>query len=87
MLERIMVMAAETYGYSEEELKGPSREASLVRARHVAMWAAVVAGATVSETGRVFKRDHSTVCHAVDKVWDKPDLLRVGRELVRRLQS
>ncbi len=86
-VDQAVAKAVEVYGYTEEELKGRSRKQCLVRARHVTMWVAIQLGATVAQISRAFDRDHSTVCHAITKVENRPDLLWDGMSILRRLRS
>ena len=68
-------------GVTRNELLGPSRMATFVLARHVAMWLCSVKGiSSLSEIGRVFNRDHTSVLHGVRRV----DLLRHEKDFRAR---
>lgn len=61
-LEKIINAVRDYYGFSEEEIKGVSRNADLVEARHIAMYITrQLTQITLVEIGRFFKRDHSAV--------------------------
>jgi len=52
-----------------EKVLGKARHRSLVEARHLCMYLArVKTGKALSEIGRHFNRDHSTVIHAITKI-------------------
>ncbi len=49
------------------DLIGPCREPWLVGPRHEAMRRARATGASLPEIGRAFRRNHTTVLHAIRK--------------------
>jgi chromosomal replication initiator protein len=56
-------------GITLEDMRGPSRKDPIVTARQQAMAAIMATGRfTTTQCGRFFRRDHSTVCHAVRRV-------------------
>lgn len=79
------------YGIKSTQLKGPKRDASLVRARQVAMYfLKVKLGLTHVEVGNILGgRDHTTVMHGVEKVEKllpdnprlKEDILGISKSL------
>jgi chromosomal replication initiator protein len=69
-LDDILAAVAQHTHVTADEIRGAKRHASLVRARHIAMYLAKQLGrASLPEIGRFFgNRDHSTVLHAVRKI-------------------
>jgi len=66
---RIINAVCEYYGVTVDELQSPSRKQRLVTPRHVAM--ALVrmrTDKTLEDTGLLFNRDHTSVCHAMKSV-------------------
>jgi chromosomal replication initiator protein len=60
---------AEKAGITYAQILGAQRSAVYVRPRHIAMWrASRETKANLSEIGRVFGRDHTTVLYAIGKV-------------------
>ena len=68
--DEIVASVAKRFGQSPDEIRSGRRHASLVRARHLAMYLAKqLTKLSLSEIGRFFgNRDHSTVLHAIRKV-------------------
>lgn len=65
----VIAAASRYFGYSGEEFKGKSHLPDLVYARHVAMYVAYHhSGHGFAGVGREFKRDHTTIIHAVKKI-------------------
>ncbi|HEY4483316.1 MAG TPA: sigma-70 family RNA polymerase sigma factor [Candidatus Paceibacterota bacterium] len=56
------------YGVPVEALKAPGRRADIAWARQVGMYILVRGFTSLSEAGRLFAKDHTTVLHAVRKV-------------------
>ena len=70
-------------GLSRDELLSPSRSARVTRARHLAMYLARdLSGQSLAQIARAFRRDHSTVLHAVRRVDNQ---LEPGSSLHRTL--
>jgi hypothetical protein len=68
-VRRIQCAVSEAYGISLGELLGVDRKARLVRPRHVAMYLSrALTQLSVPDIGRRFRRDHSTVLHAVRSI-------------------
>jgi chromosomal replication initiator protein len=68
-IDQIIAAVVKEYHYSRAEILGPRRFVELVKPRHIAMWLAVnYSGLGIGTVSRKFKRDHSTVYHAVGKV-------------------
>ena len=64
------------YGVTRAEIVGRRRLSRLAVPRHVAFWLALkVTGASSSEIGRAFGRDHTTVLHGFGNVeaWRQRD--------------
>lgn len=68
------------FGLDRASLRHPSRgEARTAFARQIAMYVAHVgAGLTMTEVGRMFERDRTTVAHACRLVEDRRDDPRIG---------
>jgi len=66
----IIKVTCDYYGIKSTQLKGPKREAALVRARQIAMYLLKTElGLTLVEIGNVLGgRDHTTVMHGVGKI-------------------
>ena len=66
----IVDTVAEHYGTRRELILSNQRYAEIMRPRHVAVYIAcqVVTNLSLTEIGRVFKRDHSSMIHARDKI-------------------
>lgn len=60
--------AAKLYGVRPSEIRGTSRRAVVVSARHLAAWLArEIGGLSYPELGHVFGRHHTTMIHAVER--------------------
>lgn len=68
--ELVIATAAEVFGFTPEELRGPSRNRPLVQARQVAMYVLrQLTDHSYPTIAREFGgRDHTTVIHAVNKI-------------------
>jgi chromosomal replication initiator protein len=68
--EEIIKNVCDYYGVKPTQLKGAKRDASLVRARQVAMYVLKTeVGLTLTEVGNLLGgRDHTTIMHGVDKI-------------------
>jgi len=68
--QQIITISARHFGFSVEELMGPSRRRPLVIARQIAMYLfRELTDFSYPAIGREFSdRDHTTVIHAVDKI-------------------
>jgi len=73
--QRIIELTAEASGVLVKDMLGPRQFAPLVRARWTAAWLIKkhCAHITDSAIGRILKRDHSTILHALAKVNADPD--------------
>jgi chromosomal replication initiator protein len=58
---------AQPYGYSVEDIIGKSRRKKLVAVRRLCILALRAKGYSTTEIGRIMNRDHSTICHALNK--------------------
>lgn len=68
-LSEIRREVSEYFKISQNEIMGNRRNASLVLARHVAYYTArELTGASLTQIGRAYKRDHSSIVHAVGKM-------------------
>jgi chromosomal replication initiator protein len=65
----ILEASARQFGVTVEDIKGPSREARIVNARHVAMsLMRVFFECSFADIGKVFNRGHATVMNACKRV-------------------
>ena len=65
----ILEVSAQQFGVTVEDMKGPSREARIVNARHVAMsLMRVFFECSFADIGKVFNRGHATVMNACKRV-------------------
>lgn len=70
-MEEIITMVEHNFGVSREDLTSKSRRGVIVWARQVAMYLARQhTQLSLEGIGKVFGRDHATVCHAFQKVKD-----------------
>lgn len=68
-IERIQHIVAHHYNMTADELCSDRRTADVVRARHIAMYlATTMTKRSISEIGRRFERDHTSVIAAVRKL-------------------
>ena len=58
---------AEGYGYTVEDILGPSRLKHLVSVRNRCVFMLRDKGYSTTEIGRIMNRDHSTIVHALNK--------------------
>lgn len=66
-LHNLVVEAAREAGCTPAQIVSTQRTPVITQARMRAMSRAYSEGFTTSQIGRVFKRDHTTVMHAVKK--------------------
>jgi len=84
--DEIVAATARLYGFTTDDLAGPSRRQPLVMARQTAMYLCRdLTDLSLPKIGRVFGgRDHTTVLHAVEKV---KRLLQSDRQLFERVTA
>jgi len=58
---------AEGYGYTVADILGPKRHRHLVFVRNLCVFMLRNKGYSTTEIGRIVRRDHSTICHALNK--------------------
>ena len=58
---------AEGYGYTVADILGPKRRRHLVFVRNLCIFMLRDKGYSTTEIGRIVRRDHSTICHALNK--------------------
>jgi hypothetical protein len=84
----VLTAAVHESGWSTEEMRGASRERSLVSWRQIAMAAArEVTGDSYPALGRVFDRDHTTVIASVRKVNASPRALAARDRVIARARQ
>lgn len=64
-IARIIKDVALATGFTPRQIVSQDRTKAIVHARHLAMFEAKEAGASLEEIGRAFGRDHTSVIHAV----------------------
>ena len=81
-LSEIRREVCEYFKITQHELTGSRRNASLVLARHFAYYVArSLTGASLTQIGRAYKRDHSSVIHAVGKM---EELVKVNSSIAEQ---
>ena len=91
--ELVIEVASELFGFTTDELKGPSRSRTLVQARQIAMYVLrqLTDYSYPAIAGAFGGRDHTTVIHAVKKIESlMPERAKVYQDvqqLSRRLTS
>jgi chromosomal replication initiator protein len=84
--ESIVHIVAAHYGITREQLKGKRRTNSVALPRQIAMFLMRrMTTLSLSEIGRFFDRDHTTVIHACDKIERLRAADRQMRDTVERL--
>jgi len=82
--ESILDAVSDVSGYSQDELRGSARGATLAQWRHVGMHVARDRGLTLVAAGNIFRRHFSTATMAYQKVeqgkHDIEDILRSVHE-------
>jgi chromosomal replication initiator protein len=91
--ELVVDVASELFGFTPEELKGPSRSRTLVQARQIAMYVLrqMTEYSYPAIAGAFGGRDHTTVIHAVKKIEglmpERAKVYQDVQQLTRRLTS
>ena len=91
--EEILSATAAAFGYSHEDMQGPSRRQPLVLSRQIAMYLCrELTDLSLPKIGKLFGgRDHTTVLHAVDKVTrllpSDPEVFDMVAELSQTLRK
>lgn len=68
-VDDIFSFVRDRYGYSKGAILGKNRSRDVVEARHIAMFLVVEkCGLSYPQAGKLFRRDHSTVLAAYQKV-------------------
>ena len=81
-LSEIRREVCEYFKITQHELTSSRRNASLVLARHFAYYVArSLTGASLTQIGRAYKRDHSSVIHAVGKM---EELVKVNSSIAEQ---
>lgn len=89
----IQEIVADYYSISVDEIRSKKRTASLSHARHVAMYITrKMIDVNLTSIGQFYGgRDHSTVCHAIDKITEElevnPEFENTIVELERRVRG
>ena len=84
-LARIRKTVAEYYDVTEESLKSKKRQASINKARQVAMYiSSIQTDETVERIGQHYNRDHATVLHGCEKIKEE---LQSNTELEKEIKE
>ncbi|OWY22301.1 chromosomal replication initiator protein DnaA [Sphingobacteriales bacterium UPWRP_1] len=84
----ITKMVGEHYRVTLNDIKGKSRKREIVIARHVSMFLCrKITGKSLTEIGRDFNRDHTTVMHGCTAVTDQMDQMLQFKEEVSEIEK
>lgn len=80
--ERMIAIFCKAFNASQENLTAQWRKRELVKSRQILMWILHSnSGISYSALGRRIGRDHSTCMHAVSKINNTPELLKLAEEM------
>lgn len=80
--ERLIAIFCKAFNASQENLTAQWRKRELVKSRQILMWILHSnSGISYSALGRRIGRDHSTCMHAVRKINNTPELLKLAEEM------
>lgn len=65
------------HGFTAEEVISPCRSATLVKARQECIIMFRDRGYSVTEIGRIMRRDHTTIVHTLQRVQKLPEINRL----------
>lgn len=82
-LDEVLEAAAATFKVNRADILSDSRKHEILKARHVACYAAHLMGHSHSHIGREIGRDHTTVMSAVARVGTTPTLRAVAERVAR----
>jgi hypothetical protein len=89
-LNLILRLVADEFDYAPDAVRGPRRQASLVRVRHLAMWLCreEEPRASLPAIAKVFgHRDHTTVLHAIRVTEERMRREKPWRDLAQSLRA
>ncbi len=92
-VQDIVLITSKKFGFTEEEIRGPSRQKAIVLARQIAMY--VIRELTDFSYPSIAKefggRDHTTVMHAVDRISkimvEQKNIYDLVTELIRKIKE
>ena len=87
MEKRILKIVSDHFGISEEEMKGESRNADIVQARHYAMLMLRDAGLSYNKIGNMLNKGHDTVIYAVNRIQSNVDIYTIHREICNEIKK
>lgn len=74
-------------GITMAQMIGDARDVAIVDARHIAMFRArEELGCGYSQIARAFRRDHSTVRYALNRIKRRPTMLSIARSFNNRMR-
>lgn len=85
IFHRTVKAVQDAYGIPSMEFLGPSRSRRCVQARNISIFLyKKLSGDTMSNTGKLFERDHTTIIHSIEKIKDQ---LKEDEELHDRING
>jgi chromosomal replication initiation ATPase DnaA len=84
---RIIQKACEYFNTCPMSVMGRSRQRQIVMARHVSMYLLKETGLTLAAIGEMYKKDHTTVIHAIKAVNDQLEVNEVFRNQFEEIQQ
>lgn len=85
LTRRAISKAAARFGLATSDVRSGSRKIHILDARHVAIYAAHLCGATYSAIGRELDQDHTTAINACGRVAETPRLRRLAHRIAGEL--
>lgn len=70
-------LVALQHGFTADEVLSPSRTAKLVQARQDCIVMFRERGYSTTEIGRIMRRDHTTIVHALQRIQKLPEINRL----------
>ena len=83
----ILDVICKAYKLDIKRLLGPDRNYAYVKARHIAMFEIrIKTGMALAKIGRVFNRNHSSVCYGIETYRDLLKFDKGFQEMVKRVE-
>lgn len=80
-IESCIRQAARRFGTTENVIRGESRKRHIIDARHVAIYAARLCGASYPVIGKAIRRDHTTAMYACGRIGETPRLRAIAQQI------
>lgn len=81
VLESCIRQAAHRFGTTTNVIRSESRKRHIIDARHVAIYAARLCGASYPLIGKAICRDHTTAMHACGRIGETPRLRLIAQQI------